>query len=70
MVNTKNPFQIDAMMVLPDHLHAVWTLPPGDCDYSTRWMLIKAGFSMRILKGEQLNKSNALLEAEYEGGDQ
>jgi putative transposase len=30
-------FAIDAFVVLPDHLHAIWNLPPGDCDFSTRW---------------------------------
>ena len=39
------PFRIDAMAVLPDHIHAVWTLPPDDQDYSGRWRLIKAGFT-------------------------
>jgi putative transposase len=36
-----HPFGIDAFVVLPDHLHAVWTMPPGDSDFSTRWRLIK-----------------------------
>src|SRR6202049_652732 len=35
------PFDIAAIVVLPDHLHAVWTLPPDDADFSTRWRLIK-----------------------------
>lgn len=35
----------DAMVVLPDHLHAVWTLPPGDVDFSIRWRKIKARFT-------------------------
>jgi putative transposase len=35
------PFAIDAIAVLPDHLHAIWRLPPGDSDFSTRWRLIK-----------------------------
>lgn len=39
------PFHIDAWVVLPDHLHAVWTLPPGDDDFSLRWRLIKQQFS-------------------------
>ena len=39
------PFRIDAMVVLPDHLHCVWTLPPGDSDFSGRWAVIKAAFS-------------------------
>ncbi len=33
------------MVVLPDHLHAIWTLPKNDKDFSTRWMLIKIGFA-------------------------
>jgi len=37
----KYPSEIAAIVVLPDHLHAVWTLPPGDADFSTRWRLIK-----------------------------
>jgi hypothetical protein len=37
-----HPFTIDAFVVLPDHLHAVWTLPPGDSDFSTRWRLVKS----------------------------
>ena len=40
------PFRIDAFVVLPDHLHAVWTLPAGDRDFSVRWSSIKAQFSM------------------------
>jgi putative transposase len=36
-----HPFRIDAWVVLPEHLHAVWTLPDGDAAYSVRWALIK-----------------------------
>lgn len=39
------PFHIDAWVILPDHMHAIWTLPAGDQDFSTRWGLIKASFS-------------------------
>ena len=39
------PFEIEAWVVLPDHLHAIWTLPKGDADFSTRWGAIKARFS-------------------------
>ena len=56
-VKAKHPFHIEAMVILPDHLHAVWTLPVGDADYPTRWMLIKAGFSRNIPKGERCNAS-------------
>lgn len=41
----ERPFRCDAAVVLPDHLHMIWTLPPGDADYSTRWRLIKTRFS-------------------------
>ena len=44
----RRPFQIDAMVVMPDHLHAIWTLPEGDGDYSTRWQNIKRGFTAQI----------------------
>lgn len=41
----KRPFKLDAVVILPDHLHTLWTLPVGDSDFSTRWMLIKGNFS-------------------------
>jgi putative transposase len=44
------PFRIDALVILPEHLHAIWTLPPGDHDYSGRWQGIKARFSRSIAK--------------------
>ena len=40
-VNRKRPFTVNAMAVLPDHLHCIWTLPAADADYPTRWRLIK-----------------------------
>lgn len=56
-VKQRHPFHIDAFVVLPDHLHAIWTLPGHDADFSTRWMLIKAGFSRHIAKDEHRNAS-------------
>ncbi len=47
-VRTARPFAIRAFVVLPDHLHAIWTLPEDDCDYSGRWRAIKAGFSRAL----------------------
>lgn len=44
-VRSWHPFVMDAMVVLPDHLHCIWTLPPGDADFSTRWRLIKTWFT-------------------------
>lgn len=39
------PFSIDGWVLLPDHLHCIWTLPEGDVDFSTRWSLIKRSVS-------------------------
>lgn len=56
-VRERHPFQIDAIAVLPDHLHCILTLPAGDADFSTRWGLIKGNFSRRIEPGERLSES-------------
>lgn len=40
-VRQRRPFRIDAWVLLPDHLHAIWTLPENDADFATRWRLIK-----------------------------
>jgi len=44
-VQRRHPFETIAICVLPDHIHALWALPDGDTDFSTRWSLIKSGFS-------------------------
>ncbi|MES9854149.1 MAG: transposase [Candidatus Thiodiazotropha sp. L084R] len=54
-VKQQQPFHIDAWAVLPDHLHAVWTLPEGDADYSSRWREIKKRFSKSLPKVERLS---------------
>ena len=41
----EHPFELDAAVVLPDHIHTIWTLPPGDANFSVRWRKIKARFS-------------------------
>lgn len=40
-VKAAHPFDIDAFVLLPDHLHCIWTLPPGDADYALRWNMVK-----------------------------
>ena len=47
-VREQRPFENLAMVVMPDHLHAIWRLPPDDADFSTRWMLIKQGVVHRL----------------------
>lgn len=44
----RHPFHIDAIVILPDHLHTIWTLPPDDAALAKRWGLIKAGFSRNL----------------------
>lgn len=56
-VKKRHPFYIDAMVILPDHLHAIWTLPPGDADFAKRWILIKTAFSRTLPKHEIINQS-------------
>ena len=50
-----HPFTLIAMVVLPEHLHAIWRLPHGDCNYPLRWSLFKAGFSRRLPKCEPID---------------
>ncbi len=44
----KRPFEMDAAVVLPDHIHCIWTLPEGDIDYSARWSMIKRAFTQCV----------------------
>lgn len=43
------PFELNAIVLLPDHLHAIWALPSGDQAYSGRWSVIKKNFATRYL---------------------
>ena len=52
-----HPFSIDAIVILPDHLHCLWRLRDNDADFSTRWQLIKARFSRAIEPGERISQS-------------
>ena len=45
----ERPFTIEAIVILPEHLHAIWTLPSGDSDFSGRWKRIKAYFTHRLV---------------------
>ena len=56
-VRTRHPFHMEAIVVLPDHLHCLWRLPPGESDNATRWSLIKAGFSRALPPGERVSTS-------------
>lgn len=52
----RRPFRIDTIVILPDHIHCIWTLPGEDTDYPTRWRLIKSRFSRAIASTERLSK--------------
>lgn len=54
-VKDDHPFDVVAMVVLPEHLHAIWMLPAGDNDFAMRWSLIKSGFSRNLLKTEPIH---------------
>jgi putative transposase len=48
-VKQRHPFEVEAQVIMPDHLHALWHLPERDADYSTRWRLIKEGFTKAVV---------------------
>ena len=49
VARAERPFEIDAIVILPEHLHAIMTLPPTDFDYSGRWRRVKSLFTRAIL---------------------
>ena|SRR5215471_7843062 len=55
---SRHPFSIDAIVILPDHLHAIWTLPEGDSRFAVRWRLIKSTFSrgLPIIEGRSASR--------------
>jgi len=52
-----HPFEMEACVILPEHLHCIWRLPEADNDFSTRWRLIKSYFSRHVLTGERISNS-------------
>jgi putative transposase len=52
-VQKSRPFETVAICVLPDHIHAIWTMPMDDSDYARRWNLIKGGFSRGLPAGQR-----------------
>ena len=63
----RRPFHVDAWVVLPDHAHAMWTLPPGDHDCSSRWRAVKIAFSKALRKAQLGNSpEGAIWERQYQ----
>lgn len=54
----KRPFVINGIVVLPEHLHTVWTLPENDADYSGRWQAIKGSFTKALSKEGKAGTKN------------
>jgi putative transposase len=50
-----HPFNVDAIVLMPDHLHTIWTLPDDEFDFSIRWKQIKMTFSEQY-SGNYSNK--------------
>jgi len=53
------PFEVDSMVILPDHLHSIWVLPDDDSDFSVRWRLIKTTFT----RSKSMNPSRAISDS-------
>ena len=53
-VKHTKPFHINAWVVLPDHMHCIWTLPNNDHDYSSRWRDIKGSFSRSLVTRDEI----------------
>lgn len=60
----KYPIQVDAMVVLPDHIHAIWTLADDDDNYSIRWKFFKNSFSRSIPKEPSSLRSASRIKKE------
>ena len=58
-IRGRYPFTVEAQVILPDHLHAMWSLPANVADYSQRWSLIKAVFSRRYARTGPLPSRDA-----------
>ena len=58
VTRNRYPFHIDAWVVLPDHMHCLWTLPPGDADFAVRWKVLKSRFSRHLPVNEERTLAN------------
>jgi len=63
----RKSFHIDAWVVLHDHAHAIWTLPPGDADCASRWRAVKIAFSKAVHKSHPVAmRSSAIWQRHYQ----
>jgi putative transposase len=64
-VKDKRPFELLAMVVLPDHLHCIWRLPFDDADFSTRWQMVKTAFSRRLPADTETNGAKTIWQPRF-----
>lgn len=64
-VMAERPFEIDAIAILPDHLHCLWRLPPGDADFSERWRQIKRFVSVGVAAETNRRGEKAVWQRRY-----
>ena len=53
----RHSFRMDTVVILTDHLHCIWILPPDDAGFSGRWNMLKGYFSRNVEKGERVSAS-------------
>ena len=63
-VQSRKPFKIVAISILPDHLHCIWTMP-GDCNHSVRWQMIKTQFTRQFRYQSPEFKQNKIWQPRY-----
>jgi putative transposase len=56
-----HPFKVDAIVIMPDHLHTIWTLPTGEFDFSVRWKQIKGTFSKLYSGNSSRNLTQSMI---------
>lgn len=64
-VMRSHPFRLDAIVVLPDHMHCIWSLPEGDADFATRWRLLKRHFSVASLLPARRNGAKPVWQPRF-----
>ena len=67
LVSAEYPFRVDAMVILPDHLHCIWTLPDSDFDFSVRWKRLKACFSRNYACSRKADVSESMHKKREKG---
>lgn len=67
-VADRRPFQTDAWVILPDHMHVVWTLPEGDSDYSSRWAIVKKELTKHLRSVVDTNPASTSSRVRHRDG--